>query len=34
MQGGSCKVETADILLKYVGLELVQKKSKLAKKKG
>jgi len=28
MQGGSCKVETADILLKYFGLELVQKKKK------
>jgi len=26
MQGGSCKVETADILLKYFGLELKAKK--------
>jgi transcriptional regulator with XRE-family HTH domain len=25
MHGGSCKVETADILLKYFGLELVPK---------
>ncbi|MHC4623682.1 MAG: hypothetical protein ACYS4W_07235 [Planctomycetota bacterium] len=28
MQGGSCKVETADILLSYFGFELVQKKNK------
>jgi len=28
MQGGSCKAETADILLKYFGIELVAKKSK------
>ena len=28
MHGGSCKVETADILLKYFGLELVPKKRK------
>jgi len=28
MQGGSCKVETVDILLKYFGFELVQKKRK------
>jgi len=28
MQGGSCKVETADILLKYFGLEIVEKKQK------
>ena len=28
MQGGSCKVETADILFKYFGIELVQKKRK------
>ena len=28
MQGGSCKAETADILLKYFGFELVKKKSK------
>jgi hypothetical protein len=26
MQGGSCKVETADILLKYFGLKLVSDK--------
>jgi len=26
MSGGSCKVETADILFKYFGIELVQKK--------
>jgi hypothetical protein len=30
MQGGSCKVETADILLKYFGLTI----SKKPKKKG
>jgi hypothetical protein len=29
MRGGSCKVETADILLKYFGIELVQKKRKI-----
>jgi len=28
MQGGSCKVETADILFKYFGLGLVEKKRK------
>ena len=28
MQGGSCKAETADILLKYFGIELKKKKSK------
>jgi len=28
MQGGSCKAETADILLKYFGIELVAKKGK------
>ena len=28
MQGGSCKAETADILFKYFGIELVEKKSK------
>jgi len=28
MQGGSCLAETADILLKYFGIELVAKKSK------
>jgi DNA transposition AAA+ family ATPase len=28
MQGGSCKVETADILLKYFGLELKPKKKR------
>jgi len=26
MNGGSCKVETADILFKYFGIELFQKK--------
>jgi hypothetical protein len=26
MQGGSCKVETADILLKYFGLTIAKKK--------
>jgi len=31
MQGGSCKAETADILLKYFGFELVQKKKKRKK---
>jgi len=33
MQGGSCKAETADILLKYFGIELVAKKSKKKSKK-
>ena len=28
MNGGSCKVETADILFKYFGIELVQKKQR------
>jgi len=28
MQGGSCKVETADILLKYFGFELAAKKKR------
>lgn len=28
MQGGSCKVETAEILLKYFGYELRKKKRK------
>jgi hypothetical protein len=28
MKGGSCKVETADILLKYFGIELIEKKEK------
>ena len=28
MQGGSCKVETADILLKYFGLTIVRKTKK------
>ncbi len=31
MQGGSCKVETADKLLKYFGIELVAKKKKRKK---
>ena len=31
MQGGSCKAETADILLKYFGIELVAKKKKKRK---
>ena len=31
MNGGSCKVETADKLLKYFGIEMVEKKRK---KKG
>jgi len=30
---GSCSTKTADILLKYFGLELVAKKRKKAKKK-
>lgn len=30
---GSCSIETADILLKYFGLELVQKKRKAKKVK-
>ena len=33
MKGGSCKAETADILLKYFGIELVPKKRKKVKKK-
>ncbi len=28
MQGKTCTVETADVLLKYFGLELVSKKKK------
>ena len=28
MNGGSCKVETADILFKYFGIELIEKKRK------
>jgi plasmid maintenance system antidote protein VapI len=28
MQGKTCTVETADILLKYFGLELTEKKSR------
>ena len=27
MQGGSCKVETADILFKYFGLTITKKKT-------
>ncbi len=30
MQGGSCKVGTADILLKYFGIELAEKRKKVA----
>ena len=33
MHGGSCKVETADILLKHFGIELVEKKKKEQVKK-
>jgi hypothetical protein len=33
VNGGSCKVETAEILLKYFGYELVQKKQKKIKRK-
>ena len=32
MQGGSCKVETVDILLKYFGLEIKLKKKKRKKR--
>ena len=32
MQGKTCTVETADILLKYFGLELVSKKRKRGEK--
>ena len=32
ISGGSCSIETADILCKYLGLELVQKRSKEANK--
>ena len=28
MQGGSCKVETADILFEYFGLKVVEKKQR------
>ncbi len=31
MQGGSCKVETADILLKYFGLTIAKKSKKKAR---
>ncbi len=33
MNGGSCKVETADILFKYFGLEVVFKKINKTTKK-
>ena len=33
MNGGSCKVETADILFKYFGLEVVFKKTNKTTKK-
>lgn len=33
VNGGSCKIETAEILLKYFGYELVQKKQKKVKRK-
>jgi len=33
MQGGSCKVETADKLLKYFGIELRKKSEKSRAKK-
>jgi len=31
MQGGSCKVETADILFKYFGLTIAKKKKRRTK---
>lgn len=31
MQGGSCKVETADILFKYFGLTVTKKSKKKAR---
>jgi len=31
IQGGSCKAETADILLKYFGLTIAKKKKKKAR---
>ncbi len=34
MHGGSCKVETADILLKYFGLTIATKKVKKKKARG
>ena len=34
MQGGSCKAETIDKLLKYFGLEVVFKKTKKTAKKS
>ncbi len=33
MQGKTCTVETADILLKYFGLTIARKKTKKGKKK-
>ena len=33
VNGGGCSIETADILCKYLGLELVAKKKSKAKKK-
>ena len=33
VNGGSCSIETADILCEYMGLELVAKKKTKAKKK-
>ncbi|MHC4397922.1 MAG: hypothetical protein ACYS1A_19945 [Planctomycetota bacterium] len=33
VKGGSCSIETADILCKYLDLELVPKKRKKVKKK-
>ncbi len=32
MNGGSCKVETADILFKFFGIEVISKNQKRAKK--
>lgn len=34
VNGGSCSIETADTLCRYLGLELVQKKGKKAKRKA
>ncbi|MHC4068423.1 MAG: helix-turn-helix domain-containing protein [Planctomycetota bacterium] len=31
VKGGSCSIETADILCKYLGLELVSRKKKARK---
>jgi len=34
LQGGSCKAETVESLLKYFGFEIVRKKDKAKTRKG